>query len=239
MGAAGRRWRPSIQRHVTDWRTSRVKRFQAAAIAAVGYPLLTALGGTWSWRVEGAEHYDAVLASGRQPILALWHGRILAATLYFKHRGIVALTSENFDGEWIARIHERFGYRAARGSTSRSGRKAMLQLTREIGAGRPVAFTVDGPRGPARVAQPGAVWLARATGNPVLPFHAEASSHWSASSWDHTQVPKPFSTIAFVIGEPMRVAPPADEQGLEAARAELERRLLELEARALALLGRK
>ena len=215
------------------------QRFKASLIAIVAYPLVSALCRTYRWRIEGAEHFDEAVRSGKGPILALWHGRILAATLYFKHRGIVALTSENFDGEWIARIHERFGYRAARGSTSRSGRKAMLQLTREIGAGRPVAFTVDGPRGPARVAQPGAVWLARATGNPVLPFHAEASSHWSASSWDHTQVPKPFSTIAFVIGEPMRVAPPADEQGLEAARAELERRLLELEARAVALLGRK
>jgi len=220
---------------VSDWRESRWKRFQAAGIAALGYPLISALGQTWSWRVEGAEHYDAVVAAGRQPILALWHGRILPATLYFKHRGIVAMTSENFDGEWIARIHSRFGFRAARGSTSRGARKAMVQLVREVGEGHPVAFTVDGPRGPARVAQAGAVWLARTTGHPVLPFHAEASSHWEAGSWDRTQVPKPFSTIAFVIGEPMEVARDIDERGLEAARMELERRLTALERRALAL----
>jgi lysophospholipid acyltransferase (LPLAT)-like uncharacterized protein len=222
---------------VDGWQQSRVKRFQAAAIAAAGYPLIAALGRTWRWRVEGAERYDAVIASGQQPILALWHGRILAATLYFKHRGIVAMTSENFDGEWIARIHERFGYRAARGSTSRGARKAMLQLVREVGAGRPVAFTVDGPRGPARVAQAGAAWLARATGHPVLPFHAEASSYWEAHSWDRTQVPKPFSTIAFVIGEPMHVNPAAGDPELERARQELEARLATLEARARALLA--
>ena len=218
-----------------DWRESRAKRLQAAAIAAIGYPVIGALGRTWSWRVEGAEHYDRVVASGRQPILALWHGRILPATLYFQHRGIVAMTSENFDGEWIARIHARFGYRAARGSTSRGARKAMVQLVREVGQGRAVAFTVDGPRGPARVAQAGAVWLARATGNPVLPFHAEASAAWTAHSWDKTIVPKPFSTIGFVIGEPLYVARDVSDDVLEAARVDLERRLAGLEARAAQL----
>ena len=213
-----------------------MKRFQAAAIAAVGYPLIAALGRTWHWRVEGAEHYDAVMASGRRPILALWHGRILPATLYFKQRGIVAMTSENFDGEWIARIHRRFGYRAARGSTSRGAAKAMRRLVRELGSGRPVAFTVDGPRGPARVAQAGAVWLSSTTGHPVLPFHAEASAYWEANSWDRTQVPKPFSTIAFVIGAPMHVNRAAGNVELERARQELEARLAALEERARALL---
>jgi lysophospholipid acyltransferase (LPLAT)-like uncharacterized protein len=218
------------------WRLSRRKRLEAAAIGVLGYPILSALGRSWSWRVEGGEHYHAVIAAGRRPILALWHGRILPATLYFKHRGIVAMTSENFDGEWIARIHARFGFRAARGSTSRGARKAMVQLVREIGEGHAVAFTVDGPRGPARVAQGGAVWLAKTTGNPVLPFHAEASSRWTARSWDQTLIPKPFSTIAFVIGEPMYVRADAGEDALEAARADLERRLALLEARARAML---
>ena len=111
--------------------------------------------------------------------MAFWHGRILPATYYFRRRGIVVITSENFDGEWIAGIIERFGYGTARGSTSRGARKALLQLTRDMAAGKPAAFTLDGPRGPARVAQPGAVWLAKATGNPVLPFHLEASRHWT------------------------------------------------------------
>ena len=222
---------------MSDWRESRSQRFQATAIAAIAYPLISALGRTWSWRVEGAEHYDGVVAAGRQPILALWHGRILPATLYFQHRGIVAMTSENFDGEWIARVHARFGYRAARGSTSRGARKAMVQLVREAEQGRAVAFTVDGPRGPARVAQAGAVWLARASGHPVVPFHAEASAAWTARSWDRTLVPKPFSTIGLVIGEPMYVAKNANDDDLEAARVALERRLAEVEGRAAAIVS--
>jgi lysophospholipid acyltransferase (LPLAT)-like uncharacterized protein len=214
-----------------------VKRFQAAAIAAAGYPLINALGHTLRWRVEGLGHLDAIRASGRQPVMAFWHGRILPATFYFRRRGIVVITSENFDGEWIARIIEAFGYRTARGSTSRGARKAIVQLVRDMRAGKPAGFTLDGPRGPARVAQPGAVWLARATGNPVLPFHLEARSAWTLRSWDRTQIPKPFTTVALVVGEPMEVPPGTSDEALDTARRDLERRLETLEARALALLS--
>ena len=106
---------------IGDWRLSWFKRAQVTAIAGVGYPLVNALGQTLRWRVEGLPHLDAIHASGRQPVMAFWHGRILPATFYFRRRGIVVITSENFDGEWIARIIERFGYGTARGSTSRGG----------------------------------------------------------------------------------------------------------------------
>jgi len=219
-----------------DWRRSAARRLQARLIAAVGYPLIALLGSTFRWRSEGLEHYQAILDGGGRPIMAFWHGRILPATLYFRHRGIVVITSENFDGEWIAGIIERFGYGTARGSTSRGARKALLQLRRAMAAGRSAAFTLDGPRGPARVAQPGAVWLARATGQPVLPFHIEADRQWTLRSWDQTQIPKPLATVAISIGEPLYVAAEADEAGLEAARLALEARLRALEIRARRLL---
>ena len=104
-------------------------------------------------------------------------------------------------------------------------------------AGRPAGFTLDGPRGPARVAQPGAVWLAMATGNPLLPFHLEASSAWTARSWDRTQIPKPFSTVSLAVGDPLYVEPHASPERLDAARLELERRLAALESDAKALLS--
>jgi lysophospholipid acyltransferase (LPLAT)-like uncharacterized protein len=218
----------------THWSESRVKRAQAAAISTLGVPLIAALGSSLTWKVEGLEHlhFDG---DGRRPIMAFFHGRVLTATYFFRDRGIVVMISENFDGEWIARIIERFGYGTARGSTSHGGRKAILRLVRDMAAGKPAGFTVDGPRGPARVAQPGAVWLAKATGNPVLPFHLEASSHWSLRSWDRTQIPKPFSTVALVVGEPMPVPRDAGDEQLEAARVDLERRLRDLEHRAQSL----
>jgi lysophospholipid acyltransferase (LPLAT)-like uncharacterized protein len=86
------------------------------------------------------------------------------------------------------------------------------------------------------VAQPGAIWLARATANPVLPFHLEASSHWTMKSWDRTQIPKPFSTVALVVGEPLEVPRDATDEQMESARQELERRLQTLEQRALKML---
>jgi lysophospholipid acyltransferase (LPLAT)-like uncharacterized protein len=214
------------------------QRFKAASIAAIGYPVVALLGRTLRWKVEGREHLDAVTASGRQPIFAFWHGRILPATYFFRRRGIVVITSENFDGEWIARIIQRFGYGTARGSTSRGGRRALLQLVKDLKAGKPAAFTIDGPRGPAKVAQPGAVWLAGATGNPILPFHVEVSRHWTAKSWDQTQVPKPFADAALVMGAPIEVPKDADEETIEWQRAALESSLAALEARARELVRR-
>ena len=85
-----------------------------------------------------------------------------------------------------------------------------------------VAFTLDGPRGPAEVAQPGAVWLAKATGNPLLPFHSEAASSWTLKSWDRTQIPKPFTTVAMVIGQPIYVPRDADDRALDELRITLE-----------------
>ena len=221
---------------MSDWRESRSKRLQAKLISVLGYRIVGLLGSTLRWKTEGLEHFDAIVGSGHQPVMAFWHGRILPATYYFRRRGIVVITSENFDGEWIAGIIERFGYGTARGSTSRGARKALLQLKRDMAAGKPAGFTIDGPRGPARVAQAGAVWLAKATGNPVLPFHLEADRFWTVNSWDRTQIPKPFSTVAIAMGEPFAVPADADEAGIEAARGSLERRLAELETRALAQL---
>ena len=219
-----------------DWRASAAKRLQAKLISVIGYRLVGLLGSTLRWRTEGLEYFDGIVRGGHQPIMAFWHGRILPATYYFRRRGIVVITSENFDGEWIAGIIERFGYGTARGSTSRGARKALLQLKRDLASGKPAGFTLDGPRGPAKVAQPGAVWLAKATGNPVLPFHLEADRYWSVKSWDRTQIPKPFATVAITMGEPFDVAADADAAAIELARASLEMRLANLEARALALL---
>ena len=218
-----------------SWRASSAKRLEAKLIAMAGYRVIAALGSTLRWRTEGVEHLETIARSGRQPVMAFWHGRILSATYFFRRRGIVVITSENFDGEWIAGIIERFGYRTARGSTSRGARKALLQLTREMAAGRAAGFTVDGPRGPARIAQPGAVWLAQATGNPVLPFHLEADRHWSLRSWDRTEIPKPFATVALAVGEPFDV-PGGDDTTIERARGELETRLRALEVRTRQLL---
>jgi lysophospholipid acyltransferase (LPLAT)-like uncharacterized protein len=207
-----------------------------ALIAGLGYPVLAALGATYRYKVDGLQHLHAAQALGH-PIHAFWHGRILPGTIYFKRRGIVVITSENFDGEWIARIITRFGFGTARGSSSRGARKALLQMIRDVRE-RPVAFTLDGPRGPARVAQPGAAWLAKVTGNPIIPFHLEANRHWTMKSWDRTQIPKPFATVALAFAPPIQVARDASDDTLEQVSRQLEQLLADCEHRCAELLCR-
>jgi lysophospholipid acyltransferase (LPLAT)-like uncharacterized protein len=218
---------------------SRRQHVKAAAIAALVTPLLEAFGGTYTWHESGGEHLREVARSGRQPIYAFWHGRVLSSTLCFRDRGIVVVTSQNFDGECITRVIRRFGYGAARGSTSRGGARALVRVRRDMANGSPSAFALDGPRGPARVAQPGAVWLASATGNPIIPFHIEASSYWTTRSWDRQQIPKPGSHVAVAIGEPFYVPARADEATIEAKRVELEHALAALERKAESMLKSK
>jgi lysophospholipid acyltransferase (LPLAT)-like uncharacterized protein len=219
-----------------DGSLSALDRLKARVIAAIASPVVAVLGRTLTWRSEGDDYLDDIATSGRQPIFAFWHGRIFGGLYYFRNRNIVVITSRNFDGEWIAGIITRFGFGTARGSTSRGGARALVQLRRDLAEGRPVAFTLDGPRGPARVAQPGAVWLAGATGQPILPFHVEADRFWEAPSWDRTQLPRPFTTIAMAIGPPLMV-PDTTDTIVEEKRLELERTLGALETRARALLN--
>jgi lysophospholipid acyltransferase (LPLAT)-like uncharacterized protein len=217
------------------WRTSWRKRAEVAVISGLGYPLLAVLGSTYRFRIAGLEHLHAAQAIGH-PIHAFWHGRILPAAVYFKRRGIVVITSENYDGEWIARIITRFGYGTARGSSSRGARKALLQLVRDV-EHAPVAFTLDGPRGPARVAQPGAVWLAKVTGKPIIPFHIEADRHWTTRSWDRTQIPRPFATVALAFAPPIILPRAASDEELERAGRRLEGALTDCERHCRTLLA--
>jgi len=192
------------------------------------------LDSTYRWRVDGYQHYESIVASGRQPIFASWHGRILPATLFWKNRGIVVIISRNFDGEWIAGIVRRFGYGTARGSTSRGGARALVQLRRDLAGGKPAGFTLDGPRGPARVVQPGAVFLAGATGQPILPFHIESSAAWTLRSWDRTQIPKPYARIGVAVGPPLEIGD-THEATIASGIQQLQQSMQALDGRAQAL----
>ena len=217
------------------WQASRWRRAQAAVIPGLVTPLMKTLARTWRLECVGMERFDDAVAAGTPPIIACWHQVILPGTIFWRDRGIVILASANFDGEWISRTLGHFGFTAARGSSSRGGARALIVLIRSMRAGHGVAITVDGPRGPARRVQPGALWLARQTGHPILPFHIAASSAWHLGSWDHGLIPRPRSRVVMVVGEPFHVAPDADEEALERRRCELEAALGEVEAQATRL----
>ena len=132
------------------------------------------------------------------------------------------LTSENKDGEYIAHVIHRFGYGSSRGSSSRGAVKGTIGLIRTLKHGDPVAFTVDGPRGPRHQVQQGVTWLASYSSHPILPFHIEARRAKSLASWDRFQIPLPFSLVRVEIAEPMFLEKDLPEEILEAKRVELE-----------------
>src|SRR5436853_3728063 len=152
--------------------------------------LIKLIGRTVRFEVEGWENWEAASRDGKIPIYTFWHDRVFLATYFWQQRGIVVMTSRSFDGEYIARFIQRFGYGAARGSSTRGATGAVVEMVRLMRAGCPAAFTIDGPKGPLYEAKMGSVLLAKKTGNPILPFMITARKFWEAKkSWDGFQAP--------------------------------------------------
>jgi len=189
------------------------------------------IGRTVKFKVNGWENWEAASREGKTPIYTFWHDRVFLATYFWQRRRIVVMTSRSFDGEYIARFIQRFGYGAARGSSSRGATGAIVEMVRLMRAGSPTAFTIDGPRGPRHVAKMGAVLLAKKTGNPVLPFTINAENSWRVNSWDRPQIAKPFSRAQVHIARPIFVPSNASDAELEAKRNELQRSLDDLDGR--------
>jgi hypothetical protein len=192
----------------------------------VFFLLIKLIGRTIRFEVEGWDNWEAASRDGKIPIYTFWHNRVFLATYFWRHRRIVVMTSRSFDGEYIARFIQRFGYGAARGSSTRGATGAVVEMVRLMRAGCPTAFTIDGPKGPRYVAKMGAVLLAKKTGNPILPFTITARKFWEAKkSWDGFQTPKPFTRARVFIAPPIYVPPDAEEEVLEGKRDELQHAL--------------
>ena len=159
----------------------------------------------------------------RPAIYCFWHRCVFPAGYLFRNHGIRVLTSRSYDGEYIARIIKRLGFRAVRGSSSRGAVQSLRELQRELERGEFVAFTIDGPRGPRYVAKPGPIHLARITGAPIFSFFVAAESAWILKTWDDFILPKPFSRVHCYVRAPIRVSPDSDQaEALALMQAELE-----------------
>jgi len=195
------------------------------------YALINLIGRTIRFEVTGWENHEAIISAGRLPIYVFWHERIFLTTYWWRNRRIVVLTSKSFDGEYIARFIQRFGYGAARGSSTRGGVGAVVEMVRLMRQGCTTAFTIDGPKGPPRLAKMGAVLLAKKSGHPILPVTMALQRYWKAPTWDSFQVPKPFSRANVFCSQPIYVPADADEALLETKRDELQAALDELTRR--------
>ncbi len=128
----------------------------------------------------------------------------------------------------MAAVLERFGVQPARGSTSRRGSQALRELTNWARRGYDLGITPDGPRGPRRVVQDGAMFLAQLTGLPIMPYSYRLGWKIRMPSWDRFQIPLPFSRCEVIYGKPIRVPREATDAEREVLRKQLEVELREI-----------
>jgi len=192
------------------------------------YCLIRIICPTVRWEVRGGEHLESILVGGRRAIFTFWHACIFGATWFWRGRGIVVMSSRSRDAEYVARLIKRFGYGAARGSSSRGAGRALAEMVQCLHQGLDVAFTIDGPRGPAYVAKAGAVTLARHTGHAILPFHVTPRKYVSVRSWDRQEIPLPFTRAITLIGEPLYVPRNASTEEVNRIQALLQSALEDL-----------
>jgi hypothetical protein len=186
----------------------------------LGALALRALALTWRWEFVNFAARSALRDRGQNFIFAMWHTYIVPTSLHIRGEGYTIMISDHGDGELIAKLHELWGNHAVRGSTSRGAGRALLGMVRILQEGQNGLITPDGPRGPAGVAQPGALMASQRAGVPILAVRFEASRAWRLKSWDRFMVPKPFARIRVTYSDPW-IAPDSSE----ASQREFERLL--------------
>lgn len=178
------------------------------------------------------EVVDRLLSENRPFIFGIWHCNVYMSPILYRGMDVHVMISKSKDGELIARIVHAFGNRSIRGSTSRGGTSALKAMIRVARRNSRLAFTPDGPRGPALVAQQGIIAAASACGIPIVPAHYESTRQKVAKSWDSHRVPLPFGTIVNSFGDPIDIPRDLDGDQFEKYRLLVEERLLENKKRA-------
>jgi lysophospholipid acyltransferase (LPLAT)-like uncharacterized protein len=200
-------------------------------LIAFGFRLLLIWGRTLCYEID--DRAGIVGKPVRENYIgALWHNRLLIFPLIlrrsFSDRHGAALISASRDGDLLTDAVQRFGFDVVRGSSSRLGATAILQLSQILASGGDVVITPDGPRGPAYELGPGIIFLAQKTGAAVLPINMEYSLCWRLKSWDRFIVPRPFAKVRLIIGRPHRVNVTTTPEEFEAERLRLQEAMMAL-----------
>ncbi len=215
--------------------TSRAGGALTGVARTAGPALVRALGATWRIRFAGRDGVDAARRAHGPVLYVTRHGLLLPAAYAHRDRRIQVLVSESRDGETIARVIGALGFGTVRGSSTRGGARAVVEMAARGRAGFDLAITPDGPRGPRGSAAPGTAVVAARSDLPVVAIGVGASRAWRARSWDRFLVPKPFATVWIVYGPPLRFSrAEVAEPGGGAERIVAAMRDAEAEARAYA-----
>jgi len=197
-------------------------------LSGIGAVMIRCLGRSWKIRLDGTEYEAAARRQSRNVIYAAWHGRMLPITYTHRNRAIHVLASEHRDGETLGRTIERLGFGHVRGSSTRGGARAVLDLAEKLKLGFDIGITVDGPRGPRYVAKPGPVQIAKISGAAIIPLTSSSRRHKRFSSWDAFELPLPFTEVRVRHGEPVWVPADCGAEMLETKRLELETKLRDI-----------
>ena len=190
-------------------------------IIGLGYWAIRLIGPTL--RVCISREDGAQETLDQRPLIgSFWHSCIIPATYICRNLGVRVMSSNSYDGEYMGRIIHKFGFVAVKGSSSRNAVRALLGLRRALGEGWPVAFTLDGPRGPRHKVKPGPVALGRSSGVPLTMFHAAVDKAWVLHSWDRMMIPVPFSRVLVRFGQLIRVPEDAGDEDVERYNGELQ-----------------
>ena len=207
-----------------------MKKFLAEKSPPLVAGLIRALA--WTIRVRVDDPDRILQQEERDPrICVFWHNRILLMTYIYERfcarRKCLVLVSRSRDGEFISQVARRFGLETARGSTSKGGVGAMLEMVRELGQknARDIVITPDGPRGPRGKVQDGVLAVAAASGVSIIPATVHYSWKLELPSWDRFQIPLPGSVCRLVIGPNILPPPSPDPNTFEEARRQLEEAL--------------
>ena len=209
--------------------------WRARWAVAIGYRIYR----LWAWTLR-FELDDRAGIAGRKPgaplIFVEWHNRLMLFPYVLRKfrpetRGY-ALVSASRDGKLVGDFIESFGggFGVVRGSSSRRGAAALIELANCIADGADVAITPDGPRGPIYSFGPGIIFLAQRTGADVVPVALEFASAWRLKSWDRFFLPKPFSEVRVIFAKQHHVAATESDAEFEAERVRLHHELLALVA---------
>jgi len=198
------------------------QRIQLALVSWMVPVLLRLIGCTLRATITFEEGAIQGLDEIHPGIFPFWHRCVLPATWLFRNQHLAVMTSQSLDGEFIARVICRLGFIPVRGSSTRGGQRALLEMNALLDEGGGVAFTIDGPRGPRYLAKKGPVLLARMSGVPITAFYVAVERGWVLNTWDRMIVPKPFSRAYVRVARKIIVTPDADEASLEVSYREMQ-----------------
>ncbi|MDZ4724919.1 MAG: lysophospholipid acyltransferase family protein [Leptospira sp.] len=210
------------------------RKFLVWFLPLIAVTLQRLIGLTSRFYEFGKEPYNQLVKNHSPLILSIWHTNVLYSPYLHRGKNVAVLISESKDGDFINQVVLRFGNTSIRGSSSKGGPKALKAMISHLKKGLSVAFTPDGPRGPALIVQPGLIAAAQLTQAPIIPFHYECTKQWILEkAWDKHRVPKPFTTFVVSYGDPIMIPRNLTENEFESERLRVQNAMMENRDRAL------